>query len=147
MPRWRRRAHQEMSEPVNAFPSRVRWVGRRELLTSRPVRRYSIHLIASRGRFFKAGEPIPDDVSVPPFAEKQHRIRDEQQQSDEKRSRESTTPPLEHTFPPLRVLSVRYRLREVSLRTRKGTTARRARRRSASARWIRNCASPRRKGS
>ena len=75
-----------MSEPVNPFPSRVRWVGRRELLTSRPVRRYSIHLIASRGRFFKAGESIPDDVSVPGCAEK-YRIRDEQ--GDESDSRKS----------------------------------------------------------
>ena len=53
------------------------------------MRRYSIHLIASRGRFFKAGEPIPDDVSVPPFAEKRYRIPDEQ--PDESDPRKSTT--------------------------------------------------------
>ena len=41
------------------------------------MRRYSIHIIGSRGRFFSAGEPIPDDVSIPGCAEK-HRIVDEQ---------------------------------------------------------------------
>ena len=43
------------------------------------MRRYAIHIIASKGRFFSAGEPIPDDVSVPPFAEKYHRIREDEQ--------------------------------------------------------------------
>ena len=28
------------------------------------MRRYRIHMIASKGRFYCAGEPIPDDVSV-----------------------------------------------------------------------------------
>ena len=55
------------------------------------LRRYSIHIIASKGRFFSAGEPIPDDVSVPPFAEK-YRIRDEEQ-LDESDPRKSTAPP------------------------------------------------------
>jgi len=41
------------------------------------MRRYGINIIASKGRFFSAGEPIPDDVSVAPSAEK-YRIRDEQ---------------------------------------------------------------------
>jgi hypothetical protein len=53
------------------------------------MRRYRIHIIASRGRFFSAGDPIPEDVSVPGCAEK-YRIRDEQ--SDESDSRKSTTP-------------------------------------------------------
>jgi hypothetical protein len=49
------------------LPALARPARRRAML-----RRYSIHI-------FSAGEPIPDDVSVPPFAEKHHRIREEQQ--------------------------------------------------------------------
>ncbi len=84
-----------MSEPVNAFPSRVRWVGRRELLTSRPVRRAAdvspcealLHPPDCIPRsLLQSGESIPDDVSVPGRAEK-YRIRDEQ--GDESDSRKS----------------------------------------------------------
>ena len=42
------------------------------------VRRYRCHIIASKGRFFRAGDPIPDDVKVAGCAEK-YRIVDEQQ--------------------------------------------------------------------
>jgi hypothetical protein len=47
------------------------------------LRRYSIHIIASKGRFFSAGEPIPDDVTVAGFAER-FRLPDEQQPDDER---------------------------------------------------------------
>jgi hypothetical protein len=52
------------------------------------MRGYRIHLIASKGRFFSAGEPIPDDVSTPGCAER-YRIR-EDEQPDESDSRKST---------------------------------------------------------
>ena len=48
------------------------------------LRRYRINILASKGRFFAAGEPIPDDVSVPAFAEKHHRIREDEQADDER---------------------------------------------------------------
>ena len=54
------------------------------------MRRYRCHVLASRSRFYPAGEPIPDDVSTPGCAEK-YRIR-EDEQSDESDSRKSTTP-------------------------------------------------------
>ena len=54
------------------------------------LRRYSVAIIGSRGRFFRAGEEIPDDVSVAPLAEKRYRIRDEQQQPDESDSSSNT---------------------------------------------------------
>ena len=41
------------------------------------LRRYSIHIIASKGRYFAAGEAIPDDVVTPGCAER-YRIVDEQ---------------------------------------------------------------------
>jgi hypothetical protein len=47
------------------------------------LRRYSIHIIASKGRFFSAGEQIPDDVTVAGFAER-CRLPDEQQPDDER---------------------------------------------------------------
>jgi hypothetical protein len=53
------------------------------------MRRYSVHIIASKGRFFRAGEDVPDDVSVPQGAEK-YRIREGQ--PDESDFRKSTPP-------------------------------------------------------
>jgi hypothetical protein len=52
-------------------------------------RRYSIAIIASRGRYFAAGEEIPPDVVVAPFAEKFHRIVDDVQQPDDAKERSS----------------------------------------------------------
>ena len=49
----------------------------------------STDILASKGRFYRAGEPIPEDVSVPPFAEKCHRIR-EDEQPDESDSSSNT---------------------------------------------------------
>jgi hypothetical protein len=51
------------------------------------MRRYSIHVLATKGRFFSAGEPIPDDVKVPGCAER-YRIREEEQR-DKSHSSES----------------------------------------------------------
>jgi hypothetical protein len=42
------------------------------------MRRYRIHVLASKGRFFRAGEPIPDDLAVAGCAEK-CRIREDEQ--------------------------------------------------------------------
>ena len=53
------------------------------------MRRYRCHIIASKGRFFRAGDPIPDDVVVAGFAEKYHRIR-EDEQPDESDSSSNT---------------------------------------------------------
>ena len=50
----------------------------------------SSDILASKGRFYRAGEPIPEDVSVPPFAEKYHRIR-EDEQPDESETTERLT--------------------------------------------------------
>jgi hypothetical protein len=52
--------------------------------------RYRIHVLASRGRFYRAGEDVPNDVAVPQGAEK-YRIRDEQ--PDESDFCKSTPPP------------------------------------------------------
>ena len=42
------------------------------------MRRYRINIIGSKGRYFPAGTPVDDDVSVAQGAEK-YRIVDEQQ--------------------------------------------------------------------
>ena len=49
--------------------------------------RFYARVLASRGRFFAAGEPIPDDVKTPPCAER-YRVREEQR--DERISSETT---------------------------------------------------------
>ena len=54
------------------------------------MRRYSCHVIAAGGRFFKAGEDVTDDVTVAGCAEK-YRIR-EDEQPDESDPRKSTAP-------------------------------------------------------
>jgi hypothetical protein len=53
------------------------------------MRRYSCHILGSRGRFFRAGEDVPDDVPVAPFAEK-YRLPDDEQPDE-------SNPPQEHT--------------------------------------------------
>ena len=53
-------------------------------------RRYSVAIIGSKGRYFPPGAPIDDDVTVPAFADKYYRIRDEEQQRDESASSSST---------------------------------------------------------